>query len=251
MTAGEIVWKVLIAGLILVIGGTLGSWAQAASSTALEHAGIDPVVRRTGARLVRPLFILIALVAALEYLDIDLTTVAAMTGAATLAVGLALQHSLSNVASGAVLMTLRPLREGEIVECAGEQGVLLEHGTFALVIERADGTLVTVPNHAAFTQIIRNHSRRGQRRVELPVLVAADTDVTHLRGQILPVVMSHGRVLENPPPSVEVTGLEGDSVRLLICAWTRPEDHTEVRSSLAESLLSVLRHKSSRARVAS
>lgn len=251
MTAGEFLWKVLVAGLILVVGGTLGSWAQAATSTALEHAGIDPAVRRTGARLIRPLFLLIALVAALEYLDIDLTTVAAMTGAATLAVGLALQHPLQNVASGAVLMTLRPFREGEHVQCAGEEGVVLEHGTFVLVLERADGTMVTIPNHAAFTQIIRNYSRRGQRRVEIPLVVPAETDVTHLRGQVLPVVMSQGRILESPPPSLEVVGLEGESVRLLICAWTRPEEHSDVRSALAESLLSVLRQKPSRTRVAS
>lgn len=241
VTAGEILWKVLVAGLILVAGGTFGSWAVAAVSTALEHAGVEPLVRRTIARLVRPIILLVSFVAALEYLDVDLTTVAAMTGAATLAIGLALQHSLSNVASGAMLMTLRPFREGEIIECAGELGVVLEHGTFAIVIERPDGTLVTIPNQAAFTGILRNHSRRGARRIELSVLVPLDTDLVGLRAKVLPLLMAESRVLEQPPPDLSVGDIEDRGVRLQIHLWTSPADYLEVRASVAEALVAVLR----------
>lgn len=241
MTASEVLWKVLVAGIILVCGGTFGSWAQAASGTALEHAGVDPMVRRTVLRLVRPTVLLISVVAALEYLDVDLTTVAAMTGAATLAFGLALQHSLSNIASGAVLMTLRPFREGEIIECGGEQGVVLEHGTFAIVLERADGTLVTVPNHVAATQVIRNHSRRGARRLQLSLSVPQSTDISALRARMLPVIMDVPNLLPSPPPDLGAVEIEEGKVKIAITVWVRPDDLDAARAALAEALLVEMR----------
>src|SRR6476469_1549257 len=103
-TTGLLVWKFVVAAALLAVGWAAGSWLSGVASLALEESGLDPVVRRALARAVRPIVGLVAVVAALEYLDVDLAIVAAMVGAATLAVGLALRGPLANVATGGILL---------------------------------------------------------------------------------------------------------------------------------------------------
>ena len=241
-TAGVFLWKIVVAAAIALGGVAVGSWLSGATALALERSGLDPVVRRGLARAVRPIVMLIALVAALEYLDVDLTIVAAMMGAATLAVGLALRGPLSNVASGAVLLTLRPFREGDWIGCAGEHGRVLEQGTFAVVLERADGTLVTVPNETVFGGPIHNHSRRGSRRIEVRVGLPLGVDLARVRGRLLAAAAAEPRIAASPEPVVRVESIERDTVRAVFEAWAAPSlsGRDEVTVALTEAVLAVV-----------
>ncbi|MEQ1502638.1 MAG: mechanosensitive ion channel domain-containing protein [Myxococcota bacterium] len=244
-----LVWKVAVAGLLLLAGTALGSWIASAVSLGLERAGLDPQVRRWIVRSVRPIVVVIAVVAALEYLDVDLRTVAAMAGGATLALGLTLHATMSNVATGGLLLTLRPYREGELVECAGQLGVVVEQGAFAVVLERADGVLVTIPNNAAFTAPIKNHTRAGRRRIEVACVVPRGTDLEALRTG-LAAGWSGGidpRILTEPAPSVQVLGIEDGGVRIAARVWVKPADHDAASGAVAERVLAAVRALEGRA----
>lgn len=233
-------WKLAVAAALVLAGNLVGSWLSTVAHAALDRTGLDPMVRRALTRAVRPVVVTVAVIAALEHLDVDLTTVAAMAGAVTLAIGLALQTSLSNVASGALLLTLRPYRDGEQVECGGEEGVVLEQGAFAVTLERADGVRITVPNNAAFRSAIRNHDRAGRLRVELSVLLDPDAGLAGARAAIEPVLAAEARLLGEPAPAVRF-GIEDRGVRMRVTAWVRPADRAGTTSDLCEATLAALR----------
>lgn len=239
-TAGLLLWKFVVAGAILLAGGAIGSWLSGVAALGLDRSGLDPMVRRGLARAVRPIVGMVAVVAALEYLDVDLTIVAAIVGATTLALGLALRGPLSNVANGGVLLTLRPFREGEWISCAGEHGRVLEQSTFAVVIERADGTVVTIPNEVAFAAPIHNHSRRGHRRLEVAVVLPHDVDLADTRSRLLAVVAADPRILPSPEPAVRIDTIERDGVRVVVQVWVLAASHDAVKADLTEGVLGVV-----------
>lgn len=242
-TAGVLLWRIVVAGAILLGGVAAGSWLSGAVGLTLERSGLDPAVRRGLARAVRPIVILVAVVAALEYLDLDLTIVAAMVGAATLAIGLALRGTLSNAASGGVLLTLRPFREGDWIGCAGEHGRVLEQGTLAVVLERSDGVVVTVPNDVVFGGPIHNHSRRGSRRIDVRVALPLDVDLAELRARLLAITEIEPRIAPSPGPVVRVGGVERDTLHVVVEAWALPSSfssHEDVSAAFAEAVHAVV-----------
>jgi small conductance mechanosensitive channel len=152
------------------------------------------------------------------------------------------QPAMSNLASGALLLSLRPYREGDYVECGnGERGRVLEQGPFAVVLERADGVVVTVPNNATFANAIRNHSRMGRRRVETLFLVDHDVDLDLVRRAVVERLRTDAAVLSDPPPVVLVTAIEDGGLRMSARVWVRPDRYAESASRIAEDVLGILR----------
>lgn len=233
-------WHVAGAVLLIVAGGIVGTWLAGVSSLVLERTQLDPTVRTLVSRAVRPLVIVLAVIAALELLAIDLTAVVVMLGAATLALGLALQPTLSHLVSGAVLLTLRPYREGEVVTCAGMEGRVVEQGALAVVLERPDGSLVTIPNGVAFAGPIVNHVRGGRRPVELTVTVPQGADLHALRAELVQALAREPLVLPAPAPAVAVA-LDDDAVRLRATAWVTPGDHGTARDELGMVVAGLVR----------
>ncbi len=233
-------WHVAGALLLILAGGVVGTWAASVTGLLLERTKLDPGVRNLLTRVVRPIVIVLAVIAALDLLAIDLTALAVMLGAATLAVGLALQPTLSHAVSGGVLLTLRPYREGELVTCAGLDGRVVEQGALAVILERPDGTLATIPNGVAFSGPILNHVRLGRRRVELLVTVPAGADLTSLRTEVEQALARDARVLPTPEPAVTVA-LDADAVRLHATAWVPPADRDATESELAAIVSGLVR----------
>jgi len=233
-------WHVAGALLLIVAGAVVGTWAASVSALLLERTQLDPGVRNLLTRAVRPLVLVLAVIAALDLLAIDLTALAVMLGAATLAVGLALQPTLSHAVSGGVLLTLRPYREGEHVTCAGLGGRVVEQGALAVILELPDGTLATIPNGVAFAGPILNHVRTGRRRVDLAVTVPAGADLAGLRAELAQVLARDARVLPAPEPEVAVE-LGTESVRLHAAAWVAPADHDAVQNELAVTVAGLVR----------
>ena len=235
----ELLWQIVVAGSILAVSTVLGSWLGALASSALDRAAVDPMVRRMLVRLVRPLVVFVGAIAAVQYLQVDLTPVTAMLGAATLAVGLALQSSLSNVATGALLLTLRPFRAGDVVEVAGKLGVVVDQTLFHVLIDSPDGRQVTLPNNAVFAQPIENFSRRGARRIELTLTLPFDTDVPGAL-QALTEACAVDGILAEPAASAVVTSLSPRGPVVAIRAWCEPSAFGTCTSRLAQAVLARL-----------
>jgi small conductance mechanosensitive channel len=238
----ELVMKIGVALAVVAVGWLVGGQVANVARTSMEGTAIDPRVRHGLSRAVRPIVLGVAIVAALEYLDIDLSTVAAMAGAVTLAIGFGLQPAISNLASGALLLTLRPYRDGDHVECAnGERGRVLDQGPFAITLERSDGVVVTVPNNSTFQHPVRNHTRMGRRRVDVALLLDPDTELEHARRVVVEHLRADGGVLPDPGPTFSVEAVEAGGLRVVARAWVKPEHHEETASRLTESVLNALR----------
>lgn len=233
-----------LAGALAIVGvGWVGGGALRGLAVAgLEGTPVDPRVRLGLLRLVRPVVVAVAVVAGLEFLHVDLSTVAAMAGATTLAVGFALQPVLSNLAAGALLTTIRPYREGDQVECAnGERGRVLDQGPFSVVLERADGVVVTVPNQATFAAPIRNHTRFGRRRVDIELVLDPEGEIEAARRVIVDRLAAEPEVLRDPPPSVVVVGADERGLRVSARAWVAADRHEALAPRLTEDVIGITR----------
>jgi small conductance mechanosensitive channel len=228
-------WHVLGAVVLVVAGSIVGSWAAGVVGVLLERTQLDPGIRRLLTRFVRPLVVFVAVVVALEWLDVDLTAVLVLLAAAAIAVALAVQPTLAHFVSGGVLLTLRPYREGERVTCAGLEGKVVEQGSLAVTLEQDDGTIATIPNSVVFSAPILNHVRAGRRRVEVVVDLPAGSDPIALRAEIEQILGREPRLLLTPPADVAVTSGR-DGARMTTRAWVDAASFEAVRSSLAEAV---------------
>ncbi len=231
-----------VALLLVGAGWLLGGQVAAVVRSSLEGTPVDPRVRHGLVRTVRPVVVGVAFVAALEYLDIDLSTVAAMAGAVTLAIGFGLQPAFVNLATGALLLTVRPFREGDAVECGnGERGRVLDQGPFGVTLERNDGVVVTVPNVATFQHPIRNHTRMGRRRVDVDLILDVDAELEVARRAIVDALQADPAVMADPPPSVALLAVDERGLRVSARCWVPPDQHEASSARLAESVLGVVR----------
>ena len=160
----------------------------------------------------------------------------ALLGAAGLAVGLALQGSLSNFASGVLIIVLRPFKSGEYIEAAGTAGSVDSVQIFATTLTTPDNKIVVVPNSAILGGNIVNYSRMPERRIDLTVGVSYAADLAKTKAVLEKVLQANSGVLEEPAPQVAVAELADSSVNLVVRPWVKSEDYWTVRFELMEAL---------------
>ncbi len=212
-------WMLLIAVLIVVLGFLAGGWMAGVASIRLSRSGMDPLARELIASLIKPVVVIIALIAALQYIGVDLTSVTVILGAATLAIGLSLRDSLANIAAGAVLLTLRPFTAGDLVEAGGESGTVMTLTMFMTRLKTPQGAIINVPNNNIIKASIHNYTRAGTRRIDL------DLDIESGQAQaamdLLPsVIQDIEGVLEEPRVGTAVLDIVPGGIRIKCFAWT-------------------------------
>lgn len=218
----------VLALVILAVGVFVAGWASRAASDLLRRAGhVDPTVQPVVATVVRYGLIVLVSVWALGQLGIRTTSLLAVIGAAGLAVGLALQGTLTNIAAGIMLLWLRPFRIGDYVEVATAPiaGRVREIGLFACTLETFDGLFVFAPNQTLWNAALRNHSRNEGRLVAVSLVLPAAADPARARGLVAAALAAAPGVVESPAPDVFVDGLTGDGLVLVARVWT---DHADV-----------------------
>lgn len=152
--------------------------------------------------------LVLVLVLALTQLGVETTSLVAVLGAAGLAIGLALQGSLSNFAAGILLIIFRPIRIGNYIEAGGATGTVRDIEIFTTQLTTSDNKLVIVPNSKIMGDKIVNHNALGTRRIELEVPVPGNKDAFEVCDKIQQLMTSDNRILQNPSPEVQVTGFE-------------------------------------------
>ncbi|MBW1879579.1 MAG: mechanosensitive ion channel family protein [Deltaproteobacteria bacterium] len=238
---GSILWLLIYALLIIGAGYVVGSWLGGLTRITLERGRLDPAVRHLVVSLVKPLVVILAFVAALNVIGVDLTGVIAVLGAATLAVGFALRDSLANVAAGALLLTLRPFSGGDLVEAGGSFGTVTELGLFTTGLKTAQGVHVYLPNSIIIKGPIQNYSRNGLRRADVRFRVASNADLGKAKKALLDALASDERILKDPEPLVLVSELDERGIDLLVGAWFKNEDFGQGRSELVASIRNALK----------
>jgi len=174
------------------------------------------------------------LIAAVNKLGVETTSIVAIVGAAGLAVGLALQGSLSNFAAGVILIILKPFRVGDLIEAGGVLGTVREIKIFHTFIHTLDNKRVIVPNFRITNDNIINMSAVPERRVDLVFGISYGDDMKKAKEALTRVVASHPKVLKSPAATVAVSELSDSSVNLVCRPWVKPEDYWDVYFDVTE-----------------
>jgi small conductance mechanosensitive channel len=223
--------------VILILGWILAAWLGRVSRRKLSASRhIDPTLAPMIAAVVRYLALVIVLVAVLAQFGIQTASILAVLGAAGLAIGLALQGTLSNVASGVMLLVIRPFNVGDYIDANGVAGTVLEIGLFATALETFDGLFVLVPNTQLFGSAITNYSRLPDRRIDVPVGISYSDDVDKALAVGMDILKRDERVMTEKAPQVMVTGLGESSVDLNFRCWTKREDYWDLLFDLQRAV---------------
>lgn len=168
------------------------------------------------------------ILAAVAQVGIQTTSIIAVLGAAGLAIGLALQGSLSNFAAGVLMLIFRPFRAGDYVECAGTAGVVEEVQIFSTRLRTPDNKLVIVPNGAVYSGNVVNYSANDTRRLDLVFGVSYADDLDHVKRVMRAVLDAEPRLLADPAPTIGLLELADSSVNFAVRPWVRTGDYWPV-----------------------
>ena len=211
--------------VLLIIGWTVAGWARRGVRHALERVPrMDETLKPFLAKLVWYVIMAFVLVAVLSQFGVQTTSVIAILGAAGLAIGLALQGTLANVASGVMLLFLRPFNIGDYVDAGGIAGTVVEIGLFNTEIKTRNGLCLIVPNKIIWESPITNFSRNPTRRFDITVGISYGDDVNGATDLLMGLLTGDERILDDPEPLAMVEELGDSAVIINLRAWTRAED---------------------------
>jgi small conductance mechanosensitive channel len=245
--AASLVPRVIVAALILALGALLARWVGRAVGAALLETGrIEATALPALASAARYSVLILAFVAALSQLGVQTASLIAALGAAGLAIGLALQGTLANVAAGVMLLWLRPFRVGDYIEVVGGNpfaGTVKEIGLFACQLETYDGLFVFAPNSAIWTFPLRNHSRNAGRLISFNISLPSGADIAQARDALLAAIRAAPGVLERPPPEAFLAGLSEGGAIATCRLWAAPCEVGAVQRVMLEAAERALRAK--------
>ncbi len=229
-------WILLKALILLVVGlrlaGLLAKW----SGKAMQRSHMEFTVAQFLERVVLTALQIVLLLTVVNLLGVPMTSMFAVLGAAGLAIGLALKDSLSNIASGVMLVALRPIRVKDVVTIHGVTGTVEMINIFQTRIRGADNQTITLPNSLITTDSIINLTPDTMRRIELVIGIGYDDDIDQARATALEVIHADSRVLAEPQPSVLVYALGDSSVNLGIRCHTGNADYFQAKCELTENI---------------
>ncbi len=178
--------------------------------------------------------VVFAVVTALSFVGVPVASIYAVLGAAGLAIALALQNTLANIAAGIMLVWLRPVAIGEYIVGDGVAGVVVEIGLFGTRLRSTSGLYIFTPNLKLWNSAITNHSREPRRRIDVNMSIPDSSDVGAARRAILDVATSDPRVQLDPPPSVHVETFAGDKIVLQLRAWVATPNYLDTLRDITE-----------------
>lgn len=234
--ATQIAIDLAIGGLILVVTLWASRWlstlAKAAVGRMTRHVPPDATLQTFIGSAVRYIVIVVGLVAVLQQLGVKTTSILAVLGAASLAVGLALQGALSNVAAGVMILALRPYRVGDIIETTGRVGTVRALDLFTTELTTADNLKIVIPNSKVFGDVIVNKSAHERRRVDAVFRIPISVDLANYITALKARAAADPRVMTDVEPAVEITSMAEAWVEGAVRVWTMPHDHPAVMADL-------------------
>lgn len=233
----DLLWNLVAAVLIFVIGRWLAKLLTAAAVKAMEKGKVDPTLRQFFKNLLYAgLMILIVFMALSQVLGQASTQLVAVLGAAGLAVGFALQGSLSNFAAGVLLILFKPFGVGDYIEAAGAAGVVQDIHIFTTILHSPDNIKIVIPNAQVTGGNIKNYTATGTRRVDLVIGVSYEDNLKTVRQIIEKVIAGDSRILPEPAPAVAVSELGDSSVNFVVRPWVNVADYWAVYFDLTEKI---------------
>lgn len=225
----------LIAAIIIYV---IGKWvAKIASSIVgklMTKAKVDPALVGFTKTIVHTIIIVFALIASVGKLGVQTASFVALLGAAGLAIGMALQGTLSNFAAGVMIIIFKPYKIGDYIEAGGTEGIVEEIQIFNTILATLDNKQVILPNSMATGDKIINYSAKGTRRLDLIFGISYDDNIGTARDALMKVIKEDKRYLDSPEPFVGVDALADSSVNLACRPWVKVEDYWDMYFDLQE-----------------
>jgi len=228
--------KVLAAIAIFIIGRWVAKGVRKLVERMMTRGKVDPTLISFTSNMAYIGLLAFIVIAALGQLGIQTTSFIAILGAAGLAVGLALQGSLSNFAAGFLLIIFRPFKVGDLIEAAGVFGVVEAIQIFTTQLKTADNKTVIIPNAKLTDDNIVNWTVKGTRRVDMVFGIGYDDDIDKARSLMAEIIAEDSRILETPAPQISVSELADSSVNFVVRPWVKVEDYWGVHFDLTEKI---------------
>ena len=222
--------------VIFYVGRIVVKLVTRAIRKVMNAQEVDPTLVTFISNLVNMVLMVIVAIAAIGALGVQTTSFIAILGAAGLAVGLALQGSLSNFASGVLIIIFRPYKVGDWVEAAGISGAVKEVQILTTILTTGDNKRVIVPNSQIMDSVITNYSANDTRRVDMVVGVSYSDDLDKVRNVIGELIAADDRILADPAPKVAVSELADSSVNFVVRPWVKTADYWGVMFDLTEAV---------------
>jgi len=221
---------------IFLVGKFIIRLVVTAITKVMTAQDIDKTLMTFVCNLVRISLLVVVVIAAIGALGVETTSFIAIFGAAGLAVGLALQGSLSNFASGVLIVLFRPYRVGDFIEAAGIAGVVEQVQILTTVLKTGDNKQIIVPNSQIMNSIITNYSANDTRRIDMVVGVSYGDDLDKVRKTIEELVAADDRILDEPATTIGVSDLAESSVNFVVRPWVSTADYWNVKFDLTEAI---------------
>ena len=228
--------QVIGAIIIFVVGRWLAKVISNLVAKAMTKAKIDATLTSFVQHLCQIALMVFVVIASLQKLGVPVTNFVVVIGAAGLAIGFALQGSLSNFAAGIMLIIFKPFKVGDFIEAAGKMGTVKEIQIFNTVLNSPDNVRVIIPNGQVTGGNIMNFTVNGTRRIDLVVGVSYDDDLKKAQKVIEKILAGDNRILEEPATTVAVSELGDSSVNFVVRPWVNAADYWGVRFDLIEGI---------------
>jgi len=243
MYASEYGLKIIAALVIFIVGKWVAKKLTAVIKKMMTKSSVDKTLVEFSESIIYSVILLMVIIAALNQLGVNTTSFVAVFGAATLAIGLALQGSFSNIGAAVLIIIFRPFKVGDVVETAGVTGEVTDINLFSTIITPIDKRTVIVPNSSIIGGNITNFSNRDTRRVDHIFGIGYDDDLKLAKETLIEIVNSDKRILQEPAPFVAVNELADSSVNFVVRAWTSTDDYWAVYFDMLERVKLVFDEK--------
>ncbi len=228
--------NLVLALAIFIIGRWVARAVTNAVGRLMKKGGLDESLVDFLGNLIYAALLVVVIIAALDRLGVDTTSVLAIFATAGLAVGLALKDSLGNLAAGVMLVLFKPFKLGDFIEAGGVTGVVESIRIFSTLLKTPDNREITVPNGQIYGGTIVNFSARDTRRIDLIFGIGYDDDIRQAKQLIEEVMAADERILKDPAAVVMVAELADSSVNLAVRPWVKAADYWDVRSAMLEKV---------------
>ncbi|MGL4761014.1 MAG: mechanosensitive ion channel family protein [Sarcina sp.] len=228
--------KLLIGLIILVIGWKVINKIIKHSMKLLRAKGFDETVARFAETALNAVLKIILIITLLGYVGVNLAGLAALLASAGLAVGLALQGSLSNLAGGVIILVLRPFKVGDYIEASSQGGTVLKIQIFYTHLLTGDNKEVMIPNGKLANENIINYSSQDKRRVDLVFGIGYDDDLLKAKNILGELVTKHKLIIKHPEPFIAVSEQAASSINFVVRAWCESSDYWTVHFDLLEQV---------------
>ena len=228
--------KLLVALAIIFIGKFIANMVRKGIVKVMQHKGMDATIISFISSLAYGMLFFIVIVAAISHLGFNTTSLVAIVGAAGLAIGLALQGSLSNFASGVLLIILKPFKAGDFIDVSGVSGIVEEIHVFSTKLRTGDNKAVIIPNGKITSNTITNFSTKPERRLDLVIGVSYEADLAKTKALLTKLTSEHELVLKDKEIVIGVQELAESSVNFVVRPWVASGDYWPLHRDLLEKI---------------